>query len=216
VGREIPLDLRRVDVEHRPRDVHHILVLVVVLSLEQREWPFGAGVRQKREKSVLELRGPVDGAIPEAKFQPHVAPVQPVELRKAHERLVGCRQRGQHSAVVHLTTVVAYEHDVNRHRLRLDDELAWSQRIQTVARAAAGGRLCDRGYRKHRDRQDSDKEETERWCSHFGGPPLDEPAHEDAILARSRSSSVRKVSSSVRRKSDGVRCPERYCSDIWA
>ena len=65
-------------------------------------------------------------------FQPHGAAREPVELREAHHRLVSRGKDLEDGLLVDLILLVAYEHEIDGHRLPVDDEFARLERTEPV------------------------------------------------------------------------------------
>ena len=74
---EIAFDLRRVDVQDRPRDVEDVVDLIVVLLLKYRRRARHARALEERKELVLEERALVHEPVAEAKVQPEAPTRQP-------------------------------------------------------------------------------------------------------------------------------------------
>ena len=134
---EIAFNLRRVDVQDRPRDVEDVVDLIVVLLLKYRRRSGHSRALEERKELVLEERALVHEPVAEAKVQPEAPTRQTVELRVAHDRQVGLRQHLEDGLLVDLVFVVADEHQIDRHGLLVHDELSGLQGPESIG---VGGR----------------------------------------------------------------------------
>ena len=133
------LDARAVDEEHRAGDVEDVVGLIVVAHLEDGRRSFRSRTRQELKELPFEHDSGPGHRVVEFVRQPHVAPVESVELRVAHDRLIGVWQQPQDVAALHSFVAETDEHDLDRHRLFVHHECSGLEPAQRAeARPACG------------------------------------------------------------------------------
>ena len=133
------LDARPVDEEHRAGDVEDVVGLIVVAHLEDGRRSFRSRARQELKELPFEPVSAPGHRIVEFVRQAHVTPVESVELRVTHDRLIRVWQQRQDILALHSLVVEADQHDLDRHRLFVHHECSGLEPAQRAeARLACG------------------------------------------------------------------------------